>query len=133
MPQTPPSHLTSRTVQGVLVLTLTDAHLRGDPLVRALQKQLLGALPQAGAPPRVVLDLKSVQALASEAFRPLLSLRRKLQDAGGRLALANLSPAVAQALQSTRLISTRGTPASPFEVHADVAAAVASLTQADEG
>jgi anti-anti-sigma factor len=112
-------------------LTVTDAELRGDALVRALQRQLLAAVAQAASPPRVVLDLQPVRALASEAFRPLITLRRKLLEAGGRLVLCRLSPVVAQAFQSTRLISSSRTP-DAFEVQPDVAAAVASLTRQEE-
>ena len=130
MPQTPP-HLRSRTEQGVLILTVTDAELRGDALVRALQRQLLAAVAQAASPPRVVLDLQPVRALASEAFRPLITLRRKLLEAGGRLVLCRLSPVVAQAFQSTRLISSSRT-SDAFEVQPDVAAALASLTRESE-
>jgi anti-anti-sigma regulatory factor len=76
-----------------------------------------------------VLDFGTVRSLSSEVFRPLLSLRRHVQQAGGRLVLCNLTPTVAQALQSTRLISTSRSPSSPFEVLPDVTSAVASLSQ----
>ena len=131
MPQTTPPRLKSRTEQGVLILTVTDAELRGDALVRTLQHQLLAALAQAGRSPRVILDLQPVRTLASEAFRPLLTLRRKLLEAGGRLVLCRLSPVVAQALQSTRLISASRNP-DAFEVQPDVAAALARLTREPE-
>jgi anti-anti-sigma factor len=132
MPQTQPPRLKSRAEQGVLILTVTEAELRGDALVRALQHQLLAALAQAGPSPRVVLDLHLVRTLASEGFRPLIILRRKLLEAGGRLVLCRLSPVVAQVFASTRLISASRNP-DAFEVHPDVAAALASLSDPPVG
>jgi hypothetical protein len=67
--------------------------------------------------------------LASEAFRPLITLRRKLLEAGGRLVLCHLAPPVAQAFHSTRLIGTTQKSTSAFEVQPNVAAAIASLNQ----
>jgi anti-sigma B factor antagonist len=133
MPKPTPRHLTSRTEQGTLVLTITEEQMRGDHLARALQRQLQEVVTQAGPAPRVVLDFRPVRVLSSEVFRPLLSLRRHLQEAGGRLVLCNLAPAVAQVFQSTRMISTSRTSTTAFEVRPDVASAVATLNQdADE-
>jgi anti-anti-sigma factor len=112
-----------------LVLTITEEQMRGDHLARALQRQLQEAVAQAGPAPRVVLDFGLVRSLSSEVFRPLLSLRRHLQQLGGRLVLCNLSPVVAQAFQSTRLISTSRTSTAGFEVSPDVVSAVGSLSQ----
>src|SRR4051812_147177 len=95
--------LKSRSEQGVWILTITAPQLRGDTLVHALSAELAAALAAARAP-KVVLDLQAVTALCSEGFRPLLSLRRKVQESGGRLVLCNLAPLVAQALQATRLV-----------------------------
>jgi anti-anti-sigma regulatory factor len=58
-----------------------------------------------------------------------LSLRRHLQEAGGRLVLCNLAPAVAQAFQTTRLISTSRSSTAGLEVKPDLASALASLNQ----
>ena len=126
MPETPSPYLKVRTEQGAVVLTITAAQMRGDGLAHALGKQLLAALPQGG-PPNVVLDLQPVVSLSSEAFRPLLSIRRHVQEAGGRVVLCNLSPAVARALQTTRLLSSNRTSPVAFEVQPDVPAALASL------
>jgi anti-anti-sigma factor len=129
MPPTPSRYLTSRLEKGTLVLTVTEEQLRGDHLARALQRQLMEEVAEAGASPRIVLDLGKVRSLSSEVFRPLLSVRRHLQDAGGRLVLCNLAPVVAQAFQSTRLISTSRSSTATFEVMPDVARAVASLEE----
>jgi anti-anti-sigma factor len=126
MPETTPRHVTSRTEQGVLVLALTEPQLRGDSLVRAVQHEMLTAVQQAGTH-KVVIDCQRLASLSSEGLRPLLTLRRKLQDAGGRLVLCNLSPGVESTFHATRLISTNRTTTTAFEVFPAVSAAVAAL------
>jgi len=122
-----PRHVRSRTEHGVLVLTITEPQLLGDTLVHALRQELLAVVARPGTH-KVVLDLQPVKVLSSEAFRPLLSLRRTVQERGGQLVLCNLAPTVAKVLHDTRLITTSRSSTATFEVQADVAAAVASLT-----
>jgi anti-anti-sigma factor len=126
-----PRHLKSRTEQGVLILTVTEPQLRGDALANALRHELLAAVAGTRAP-KVVLDFHAVTALSSEAFRPLLSLRRAIEEQGGRLVLCHLAPVVAQAFHATRMISTSRSSTAAFDVQPDVAAALASLTGAAE-
>ena len=122
-----PRHVRSRNRARGLVLTITEPQLLGDKLVHALRQELMAVVAQPGTR-QVVLDLQPVKVLSSEAFRPLLSLRRTVQERGGQLVLCNLAPTVAKVLHDTRLITTSRSSTAPFEVQADVAAAVASLT-----
>jgi anti-anti-sigma factor len=125
-----PHLLKGRSEQGVLILVVTEPHLRGDALVNALRDELLAAV--SGAPaPRVILDFRPVAVLCSEAFRPLLSLRRRVQELGGRLVLCNLGPVVAQVFQATRLVGPNRSSSATFDVQPDLAAALASLTGND--
>lgn len=73
---------------------------------------------------KVVVDLEHVQYLTSANFRPLLALRKKLKEVGGRMALCSLSEVVVDMFKTTRLIGPAG---AFFEVQPDVGAAVASL------
>jgi anti-anti-sigma factor len=127
MPALPSRYLSSRTEQGVLVLTLTQPQLRGDALAHALRRQLQEAVDEAGSL-QVVLDFRRVTTLASEALRPLLSLRRHLRGAGGRLMLCNLSPAVGEVFHATRQVGLDRGSTGAFEVCPDVSSAIASLT-----
>jgi anti-anti-sigma factor len=128
-----PLHVKSRVEQGALVLTITEPHVRGDGMVNALRHELLAAVQDQHAP-HVVLDFQPVATLASEAFRPLLSLRNKIREAGGQLVLCNLSPVVARAFQATRLVSTSRSSSATFDMQPDVATAVSRLrgTAAEE-
>jgi len=122
-------HLRSSTQKDVLVLTMTDSRIQGDVLADALRDELLHAVKESGLK-KIVLDLRPVSYISSAAFRPLLSLRRHLQETGGRFVLCNLSPHVADVFEVTRLISTSQSTPAPFETAADVPAAIACLHQA---
>jgi anti-anti-sigma factor len=131
MPITPKPNLAKAVHQGVLVLTVLEPQLQGDRQITAFRHEL----DRAVAPPdvrHVVLDFQGVKALSSAAFRPLLSLRHDLERRGGRLALCNLAPVVAEAFRATRLLSTSRASATSFEVHLTLSAAVASLHPAAE-
>ena len=127
-PQTP--RVQGRVQDDVLVVTITEPKLHGDKVTHAL-RQDLQALIDSARLSRVVLDFSPVVSLSSEAFRPLLSLRRHLSEAGGRLVLCNLSPLVAQAFQATRLVGGLRTSSAAFEVQPDLGSAIGSLTHVD--
>ncbi len=128
MPEQPSAHVSSSTEQGVLVLTLTTSEVRSDDVVQAIGNELQAAVGPT-PPPRIVLDLHSVQYLGSSGFRPLLNLRRTLLAAGSRLVLSGLSAEVAEVFRITRLISSHGAAPAPFVVETDVPAAIAHLNR----
>jgi anti-anti-sigma factor len=129
MPTSAYRHLEARTEQGVLVLTITEPHVEGDALAEDLREDMLAALARAGQPRGVVVDFQRTRFISSMAFRPLLSLRRKLQEQGGRLLVCGLSPTVGSVFFNTRLASESGSFQAIFEMEADVAAAVARLNR----
>ena len=118
----------TRLDQGVLVLTVTEARLQSDSLAETLRMQLLAALGHYGVS-KIVLDLQNVKALSSSGIRPLLSLRRHVEEQKGRLVLCGLSSVVATVLQTTRLIGSSRTSAALYETEPDAAAAVARLNR----
>jgi anti-anti-sigma factor len=128
MPTTPKSPLLKSVNQGVLVLTFQEAQLQGDHALRALGRELDQAVA-AREVQRVVLDFRNVKSLSSAAFRPLLGLRRTLEERGGRLVFCHLAPVVAEAFRATRMLSTSRVSGTSFEVQPTLAAALASLTR----
>jgi stage II sporulation protein AA (anti-sigma F factor antagonist) len=119
-------YLESSTSADVLVLTVAAPELRDGAVLDGLRQELLAAVARTGRR-KVVLDLGKVKYFFSPGLSPLLSLRRKLGEAGGRLVLCNLSPDVLGLFQVSRLIRTSGQFAAPFTVAPDVPAAVALL------
>jgi anti-anti-sigma factor len=120
-------HMQSRVEAGVLVILVTETSIQDEKLALSLQDELLSAVNDSGLS-KVVVDLQKVRYLSSVAFRPLLRLRRHLQDSGGRLILCGLSQIVGDVFYTTRLVSADGSFVAPFELEADVTAAVARLT-----
>jgi anti-anti-sigma factor len=110
----------------VVVLSINVSRVQGDTIADRLRDELLAVLDTTGAQ-NVVLDLRQVTFVSSVAFRPLLSLHRRLKERGGRMVLCGLTAEVREVFEVTRLISTSRTSTAPFEVQADVPAAVASL------
>jgi anti-anti-sigma factor len=112
--------------QGVLILTILQSRLQGEEIAHDLREEMGRAVTQAKIP-RVVIDLGQVRYLSSVAFWPLLSLRKQLIGAGGRLIICGLSGDIEDVFATTKMISTDGAADAPFEVAPDVAAAVARL------
>lgn len=112
--------------QGVLVLTITQPRIQGEEIAHQLREEMQVAVEQARLP-RVVIDLQHTRYLSSVAFWPLLSLRKQLLEAGGRLMICGLNSDVEDVFMTTKMISSGGAADAPFEVAPDAAAAVARL------
>jgi anti-anti-sigma factor len=122
MAESPYKHVQCQAI----VLAINETQLQGDPISEQLRADLLSALERSGAR-NVVLDFQKINFVSSVAFRPLLSLHRRLKEQGGRLILCGMSERVAEVFQVTRLVSTTGASAAPFELQKDIPAAIASL------
>lgn len=124
-------HLECTSQDGALLLKVSPPELRsGDfELIDVLRQELLAAVALNGAR-KVIVDLSAVQYVGSAGFRPLLSLRKKLQETGGEMVLCGLCGDVRDVFLSARLINAAGTNAAPFGVVADTAAAVTRLAAA---
>jgi anti-anti-sigma factor len=126
MAETSYQHVKVETVDGALVVTLNEPQLRGDQRADALREELLAIVGNTRGQ-RVVVNFEKVDYVFSAAFRPFLSLRRRLQETGGCLVFCNLTRAVSEVFQVVRLISADGGSPAPFDVKPDVSAALAFL------
>jgi anti-anti-sigma factor len=118
--------LHSSVDQGVLVLIVTQQRIQGEETAQQMRDEMQHALEHAGVK-RVVVDLQHVRYLSSVAFWPLLSLRRQLLNAGGRMIICGLSGDLEDVFMTTKMISTGGAVDAPFEVAPDAAAAIAKM------
>jgi anti-anti-sigma factor len=134
MPEQPFRYVQASTQQGVLVLKVTHPQLRSGEfeLVDALRQEMLDAAARSDAR-KVVVDLSGVDYVGSAGFRPLLSLRKRLQEAGREMLLCGLSPEVHEVFLTSRLINAAGTEDAPFGVEPDAARAVARLNRPTTG
>jgi anti-anti-sigma factor len=126
MPEPSYRHVTSARHGDVLVLALTDPLLLDEDVVDGAQAELTDAVERLQAR-KVVLDFQHVRAMGSAAFRPVISLHRRLREAGGELILCGLANAVADIFHLTGLISRIPAGSSPLAAAADVRAAVDRL------
>jgi anti-anti-sigma factor len=85
----------------VAVVRFKERRLEDEEHLRALFQHLTG-LVDAGRP-NLVLNFNRVEFLASVAIGKLVMLNRKVQAAGGRLALCHLSPATDETLEIMHL------------------------------
>ncbi len=123
----PPAHLLKIDVrEGVLVLTISEPRLDSDKLSDKVRQELLAIVTDSGIR-KVVIDLQNVEYLSSAAFRPLLSLRRKLLETGGQMVLCHLTANVRKVFQDLKLISSNQSFPATFEVQPDVRSAIVDL------
>ena len=118
------SHISCRKDGAVLIILLADDKLQGDELGESLRQEFLEALQSHGLN-KVVIDFRNVKYLSTAAFRPLLTLHRKLQETQGRMIFCNLSPETAEVFIVTRLISANRYTTAPFESADDLQGALA--------
>jgi anti-sigma B factor antagonist len=85
----------------VTVVRFTAQRLEDEDHIRAVFQEV-GGLVEAGRP-NLLLNFRRVEYLASVAIGKLLGLHRKVQSAGGRLALCRLSPATDELLEIMHL------------------------------
>jgi anti-anti-sigma regulatory factor len=120
--------LHSSVDQGVLILTIAQPRIQGEEVAQQLREEMQLALENAGVN-CVVVDFQHARYLSSVAFWPLLSLRRQLLDAGGRLLICGLSGDLEVLFVTTKMISSGGAVDAPFEVAPDAVVAVSRLVK----
>jgi anti-anti-sigma factor len=128
MDDKPEHYIKSSTEQGVVVITVTEPRLQSDDVAEALRQEMLAAVTRSGLR-KVVVNFQHVKYVSSSAFRPLLSLRRKLHEEGGQVVLCGLTSAVGDIFYTTRMVDPNGSPRVLFDMETDVPAAVARLNR----
>jgi anti-anti-sigma factor len=132
MARAPEPAVRSSLENGVLVLTLLWDHIEGEEAAHELGREVQEAVGSTGAT-AVVVDLQHTRFVSSAFFWPLLNLRRRLQEKGGRLLICGLSGAVEDVFCTTRMVSSGGSVDAPFQMAPDRAEAVARLSAAAPG
>lgn len=108
--------------QGVTVVSFMDASILDALSIQRIGRELYAVIEDQGRR-AIVLDFSEVRFLSSQALGVLLTLRRKADKAGARVALASIRPELAKVFKMTNLDKL-------FAFHADRAQAVASLAEA---
>ena len=109
-----------KTVEGVTVARVTAPELWSDEQVGSLTAELTHLADDLGPAPKLVLDFASVTGLGSRMIGQLAALYKQVKAAGGRLALCNVRPEIAEVIETCKLTTL-------FHVCPDEAAAVAGF------
>src|SRR4051794_7890486 len=96
-------HIAAREQDGVLIITVAVARLSSYELAEAFGRELLDAVSGKAAP-KVVVDLSKLTYLSSVGYGPLITLRSRVRESGGRLILCGLSGVVKEVFEATRLL-----------------------------
>jgi anti-sigma B factor antagonist len=104
---------------GVTVATLQVSKIVSDEDIHEFGEQL-DTLAKTDGPRTVVIDFGQVQYLSSATLSRLISLKRRLGSAHGRLVLCGISPDLLEIFRITRLHTV-------FEIDRDVPEALARL------
>lgn len=115
-----PQRIEATEINGVHVVSFHDRLLFDDKTVRETSDQLNAALPSGGQPLRLVLDFTGVDLISSSLLGKLILLLRRVEGAGGRLILCELSPTVQTVFKTSNLDKL-------FKVVRDRTAALAEL------
>lgn len=126
MPDPVYRHLVFLMREEILVVVLTTASIEGEAIARELRDELLAVVASTCAK-KVVIDFHQTRFVSSAAFRPLLSLRRRLQESGGRVILCGLTPSIGDIFYTTRMVSPDGVFVPMFEMAPGVEDAIAIM------
>src|SRR5262249_20972834 len=119
-------HSQAHMESDVLVLTLVATTLDSEDVCATLRDDLIRAVTETGTR-KVVIDFRNVRSVSSVAFRPLLSVRRIMQQVSGRMLLCNLAEPVAHMFHATRLLNADQPAAATFQELRSLADAVTEL------
>jgi anti-anti-sigma factor len=100
-------------------LTIQARQLEGEEIAAELRQQLTAVVEEYDHT-QIVIDLQHIQYISSVALSPLLALRKKLRERGGQIIICNLSRSVGDVFYATKLVSSSGDFAAPFEMAPDV-------------
>src|SRR5207249_7155227 len=96
--------LEGEDIGDVTVVNFTDRKILDEQNIQIIGEQLFSLVDEAGRR-KLLLNFGNVEYLSSAALAKLITLNKKLQQAGGRLILCNIDPQIRDR-KSTRLNSS---------------------------
>src|SRR3984893_5578195 len=86
----------------VTMVNFTDRKILDEQNIQVIGEQLFSLVDEAGRR-KVLLNFGNVEYLSSAALAKLITLNKKLQQAGGRLILCNIDPQIYEVFEITKL------------------------------
>jgi anti-sigma B factor antagonist len=86
----------------VTIVNFVDRKILDEQNIQIIGEQLFGLVDEDGYR-KVILNFGNVEYLSSAALGKLITLNKKLQQAGGRLVLCNIDPQIYEVFEITKL------------------------------
>src|SRR4051794_16902831 len=86
----------------VTVVNFLDKKILDEQNITIIGEQLFGLVDNDGLR-KILLNFSNVQYLSSAALGKLITLNKKLQQAGGKLVLCEIAPAIYEVFEITKL------------------------------
>ena len=86
----------------VTVVNFTDKKILDEQNIQIIGEQLFGLVDEDGRR-KILLNFGNVEYLSSAALGKLITLNKKLQQAGGKLILCNIDPQIYEVFEITKL------------------------------
>lgn len=105
--------ITAAQRDDVLVIEVQLKEVRDYDVSQSLGNDMLAEINGHG-PVKVIVDMSQIEFMSSVGYLPYVGLRNEVQKRGGHVVLANMSTAIKEMFEATRLIINAKSPASPF-------------------
>ena len=86
----------------VTVVNFTDRKILDEQNIQLIGDQLFSLVDEVGRR-KLLLNFVNVEYLSSAALAKLITLNKKLQQAGGRLIMCNIDPQIYEVFEITKL------------------------------
>jgi len=86
----------------ITVVNFLDKKILDEQNIQIIGEQLFSLVDNEGCR-KVLLNFSNVEYLSSAALGKLITLNKKLQQAGGRLVLCNIDPQIHEVFEITKL------------------------------
>lgn len=113
------SHIMIRRAGGVFVVDFADRKILDELVINEISEELTALISQHSGI-RLLLNFEHVEHMTSAALGMLITLRQKVQEAGGTLKLAGIIPQIYEVFKITRLNHV-------FEIHDNQSGALAAF------
>jgi len=89
-------------VDGITVVVLADQKILDEVSIAKIGNDL-GKLITPDGKPKIVVNFENVTNMSSSALGMLITLHKRVREAGGQLRLSNIQPTISEVFKITRL------------------------------
>jgi anti-sigma B factor antagonist len=89
-------------VDGITVVVLADQKILDEVSIAKIGNDL-GKLITPGSKPKIIINFENVTNMSSSALGMLITLHKRVREAGGQLRLCNIQPTISEVFKITRL------------------------------